>query len=504
MVDAGLGTAEAEYWVGTVTAAHATVTVTTTSTDQWVAQAYEVSGGVQNIISGGSATGTSGTTYALTVSGLSSTNLVFAFLNTLGNYNTSAPTAPWTNYNAGYFVHGNGLGVAYQSVNGASVTATWVGTALGAYAIVGVILTQGTSGTATPLAAPGTGAGVTPTPQVSVAPGAAPATGAGTTPSANALIVRPLPALGVGGGPLGLGTDSPIMRVSFVPGRLLLVPGSQAPPPSANPTPPAAAATGVGIQPTVTSGSGGLPPTAPGVGAGVTPTITVSITLTEADGAGVGGPIIFEGANPTPLPAQGTGSGLTPLFASPAEGAFDGLCIFVTPQVRDRPPYLPNSSPAQVGLMRHFENRLRGVLVWLRNDGTYVVDTTCNYEAAMTEPAAYITTDVIGPDLTADFQGLTDSNVNYPWNPFPGSTNSNIPGSYAYNVNWDRTTQDFILNPYLIQWWEGGAENVITQAQALALTQAGFGDCIRPAGPHAVLGSQPQGQGPYGSEAINA
>jgi hypothetical protein len=122
----------------------------------------------------------------------------------------------------------------------------------------------------------------------------------------------------------------------------------------------------------------------------------------------------------------------------------------------------------------------------------------------MTQPAAYISDDPIGPDLTADFQGLTDSNVNYPWNPFPGSTNSETPGSYAYNVNWDQTTQDFILNPYLIDWWEGGAENIVTQAQALALTAAGFGDCIALAPAGSVLGSQPQGLGPYGSSAINA
>ena len=103
-------------------------------------------------------------------------------------------------------------------------------------------------------------------------------------------------------------------------------------------------------------------------------------------------------------------------------------------------------------------------------------------------------------------------------------------------MNWDQTTQDFILNPYLIQWWEGGAENVITQAQALQLTVAGFGDCISAipsvvipgegsgpygegsygAGPYGAggadesaipelvsVGSQPDGQGPYGSWAIN-
>ena len=121
--------------------------------------------------------------------------------------------------------------------------------------------------------------------------------------------------------------------------------------------------------------------------------------------------------------------------------------------------------------------------------------------AAQTQPAGYISEDPIGPDLTADFEGLTNSNVAYPWNPKPGSTNSTIPGSFAYNVNWDQTTQDFILDPYNINWWQGGAENVITQEKALELTMAGFGDCIGPAPADAV--AQPQGLGPYGSQAIN-
>jgi hypothetical protein len=216
-------------------------------------------------------------------------------------------------------------------------------------------------------------------------------------------------------------------------------------------------------------------------------------------------------------------------IAEPVD-VFDGLALFIPPQVRDRPPYLPTSSRREVMLMRHFENRLRGVLVWEVSDGTYRVDTPCNYEAAQTQPAAYFSDDPIGPDETSTMPGLTNSNDAYPWNPFPGSTNSTIPGSYAYNVNWDQTTQDFILNPYNINWWQGGTENVITQAQALALTAAGFGDCIGPlptivispasgygslpygTGPYGgapvlesvgSLGSQPQGLGPYGSSAIN-
>lgn len=166
-------------------------------------------------------------------------------------------------------------------------------------------------------------------------------------------------------------------------------------------------------------------------------------------------------------PPVGTGSGTT----VPVDPV-----IFEPPWVRDRPPYLPESTHREIMLWRHFENRLRGVNVWQRNDGTFVQDTPSNYEIAQTHPAAWVSDDPIGPDLTAEFQN--DSNVNYPWNPFPGSTNSEQPGSYAYNVNWDQTTQDFALEPFLVSWWEGGTINVITQAEALVLTAAGYGDCI--------------------------
>jgi hypothetical protein len=339
----------------------------------------------------------------------------------------------------------------------------------------------------TPAAAAASGVGVAPTAGLGPTPIAAPAAGVGTAAAPGAGIG---PAASVASG-VGVYATPKVVGV-----------------------PPAAPTAGVGVNPAIALTVG--PASAPATGVGVNPTVTVAevnnVTPLAALGLGAGvTPFVQGNAMAAPAAAQGIGIGITPsIYAAQQPGS--GLCIFLTPQVRDRPPYLPDSSARQVGLMRHFENRLRGVLVWERNDGTYVVDTVCNYEAAMTEPAAYMSDDPIGPDFVPptpgppneQFQGLTDSNVNYPWNPYPGSTNSTIPGSFAYNVNWDRTTQDFALNPYLIQWWEGGAENVITQAQALALTAAGFGDCIRVAGPHAVIGSQPQGQGPYGSQAINA
>jgi hypothetical protein len=165
--------------------------------------------------------------------------------------------------------------------------------------------------------------------------------------------------------------------------------------------------------------------------------------------------------------------------------------IFECPQVRDRPPYLPDSSPRQVMLMRHFENRLRGVNVFQRSDGTFCVDTPANYEAAQTHPAVFFSDDAGSPDLTAEQQGLSDSNLNWPWNPFPGSTNSNVPGSYAYNVNWDQTTEDFVLNPHILAWFEGGTIIPITQQEALVLTGAGFGDCIGEVAPEPYTNNAP-------------
>jgi hypothetical protein len=256
--------------------------------------------------------------------------------------------------------------------------------------------------------------------------------------------------------------------------------------------------TAAGTLATVAAGSSTASLT--GIAAGVPSPIGATADTTSALAGLATGVVGTPASAATSATLSGVAFGSAGFPAPPT----NGLCIFLTPQVRDRPPYLPSSSAMATNLMRHFENRLRGVLVWLRNDGTYCVDTPCAYEAAMTQPAAWISDDPIGPDETADFQGLTDSNVNYPWNPYPGSTNSTIPGSFVSNTNWDQTTQEYVLNPYMVQWWEGGAENVITQAQALALTAAGFGDCIADAPPNAVLGSEPDGQGPYGSWAINA
>ena len=173
----------------------------------------------------------------------------------------------------------------------------------------------------------------------------------------------------------------------------------------------------------------------------------------------------------------GTGTATPVAPTTPVE--LGALVTFQTPRVQDEPPFLPDSPMRQVGLMRHYENRIRGVNVWERSDGSFCVDTGCNYESAMTSPAAFLTDDPCGPDETeTGFPALTDTAINYPWDPFPGAGNSEVPGAYAWVVNWDQTTQLFVNNPYLATWFQGGAIIEITQEQALVLTAAGFGDCI--------------------------
>jgi hypothetical protein len=168
----------------------------------------------------------------------------------------------------------------------------------------------------------------------------------------------------------------------------------------------------------------------------------------------------------------------------PIAAIYNGTCIFEPPVVRDRAPYLPDSTQAEYNLWRHFENRLRGVNVWQRSDGTFCVDTPANYESAQTHPAAYISDGPIGPDLTNTEQGLSDTNINYPWNPIPpqppfyDSTISEVPGAYVFTTNWDQTTDTLVLNPYMVTFWEGGSINPVTQSEALILTAAGFGDCL--------------------------
>jgi len=153
-----------EWWVGTVTSATKTVTITTNSGDQWTAQGTEVSGAVGSAISGGSAYG-SGSVFGLTVSSLVTGDMVFVLCSANENFNAGNPTSPWVIYNTGgdnLWSLQNGLGTAYQVTSASSVTATWDADTSGSWiwGAVGLILAGPSGINIHPAAAVGSGAGV--------------------------------------------------------------------------------------------------------------------------------------------------------------------------------------------------------------------------------------------------------------------------------------------------------------------------------------------------------
>lgn len=186
---------------------------------------------------------------------------------------------------------------------------------------------------------------------------------------------------------------------------------------------------------------------------------------------------------PTPYGGEPYGAGPYggdyPFSAPPPYYPLGGTVIFQTPCVQDEPPYLPDSTPQQFALYRHMANRWRGVNVWQRSDGTFCQDTPTPYESSQTALACFFSKGPMGPDETAEQQ--LDSNVNYPWQPFPGSAafgQTVSPGAFVYVQNWDGTNQTEIQDPFLAAWWQPGAYNVVTQEEALELTAAGYGDCL--------------------------
>jgi hypothetical protein len=173
------------------------------------------------------------------------------------------------------------------------------------------------------------------------------------------------------------------------------------------------------------------------------------------------------------------GATFAPLSTPITPGILVDKCLFETPHVAVIPRWLPESTGQQFLLYRHFANEIRGVNAWQRSDGTYCVDYPCNFESAQTHPAGFFSDDPIGPDLTTTgFPALIDTNLNYPWNPFPGSTISTQPGAYSDVYDWTQVRTTFALDPYFTSWFQGGGMIIITQEQALSLTAAGFGDCI--------------------------
>ena len=121
------------------------------------------------------------------------------------------------------------------------------------------------------------------------------------------------------------------------------------------------------------------------------------------------------------------------------------MATFTPPLVKDRPTYNPDSTPVEKELWRHFENRERGVNVWILSDGSVVQDTA-----------------------TAENSSTDMSNV-YPWDV------NNASAPYVTSVYIDaganvpsvHTTSHSV---YPVAFFSGGSSHEITAAQVTLLT----------------------------------
>ena len=167
---------------------------------------------------------------------------------------------------------------------------------------------------------------------------------------------------------------------------------------------------------------------------------------------------------------------------------------FAPPTLQDVPQWTVDgtTSPAQWRLYRHFQPRTRGVNVFQNSDDTFVVDTPIVEDSSMTAPAFFFSDDAGSPYQTVPQlppNPVIPPLVNFPLQEFPALANTNI----QYPWNWDDPEAPFSsvfleplndnvftsTDPYIVANWLGGHEIPISQATALLLTAAGFGDCIR-------------------------
>ena len=149
--------------------------------------------------------------------------------------------------------------------------------------------------------------------------------------------------------------------------------------------------------------------------------------------------------------------------ATPYEGGTSGLrLIFTPPLVKDRPPFLPDSSELQKSLWLHYENRYRGVNVWILSDGSVVQDTAT-------------------PE-----NSNTDMSAVYPWDV------NNAAAPYVTSVFIDSGADPQVAsvhtvrhNPYPIANFYGGSSHVVTPVQSTLLANytahgIGYSDCLTP------------------------
>jgi hypothetical protein len=142
-------------------------------------------------------------------------------------------------------------------------------------------------------------------------------------------------------------------------------------------------------------------------------------------------------------------------------GASTGY-VFTPPLIKVVPTFLPDSTPLEKSLWLHFENRVRGVNVWILSDGS-----------------------VVQSDPTPE-NSNTDMTDVYPWdvnNPAAPYVRSIFIDSGA---NPQVATEHVVVHTvYPVANFYGGSSYPITTAQYTLLLNytahgAGYADCLTP------------------------
>jgi hypothetical protein len=123
------------------------------------------------------------------------------------------------------------------------------------------------------------------------------------------------------------------------------------------------------------------------------------------------------------------------------------MSSFTPPLVQDRPTYNEDSSELQRSLWQHFENRYRGVNVWILSDGSVVQDTAT------------------AENSNTDMSAVYPWNVSYPADPYVRSVY--IDAGANPQVATDHSVSH---DPYPVAFFQGGCTTPITPAQVTLLT----------------------------------
>ena len=148
---------------------------------------------------------------------------------------------------------------------------------------------------------------------------------------------------------------------------------------------------------------------------------------------------------------------------TPYEGGSTTIgTIFTPPLVKVVPPFLPDSSNAERELWRHYENRYRGVNVWLMSDSS-----------------------VRQSDPTPENSNTSMVGI-FPWDPF------NPTAPYVRSIYIDPganpqspTEHDTVHNPTVVAYFAGASSYNVTVAVATLLANyteygTGYSDCLSP------------------------